>query len=112
MPMEEEPVVGAMYQDEDGLAFEVLSFDEDEGTIEVQYEDDKVSEIDIDAWYEMDLQKLKSSTLKESDDEEEEEEEEIEAEKGGKRAPPADDEDDDDDVDDFDDDDDNDKYNT
>jgi hypothetical protein len=110
MPMEEEPVVGAMYEDEDGLAFEVLSFDEDDGTIEVQYEDDKVSEIDIDAWYEMDLKQLKSSTLKESDDEEEEEE--IEAEKGGKRARPADDEDDDD-VDDFDDDDDdNDEYNT
>jgi hypothetical protein len=107
--MEEEPVVGAMYEDEDGLAFEVLSFDEDEGTIEVQYEDDKVSEIDIDAWYEMELKQIKSSTLKESD-EEEEEEEEVETEKGGKRARPADD-DDDDDVDDFDDDDDED-YNT
>lgn len=109
MPMEEEPVVGAMYEDEDGLAFEVISFDEDEGTIEVQYEDDKVSEIDIDAWYEMDLQKLKSSTVKEAEDEEEEEE--IETEKGGKRARPADDEDDDD-VDDFDDDNDDEDYNT
>ena len=59
MPMEEEPVIGAMYEDEEGLAFEVLSFDEDEGTIEVQYEDGEVGEIDIDAWYEMDLQQLK-----------------------------------------------------
>ena len=46
MPMEEEPVIGAMYEDEDGLAFEVVSFDEDEGIIEVQYEDGEVSEID------------------------------------------------------------------
>ena len=49
MPMEEEPVIGAMYEDEDGLAFEVVSFDEDEGIIEVQYEDGEVSEIDIDS---------------------------------------------------------------
>lgn len=109
MPMEEEPVVGAMYEDEDGLAFEVISFDEDEGTIEVQYEDGEVSEIDIDAWYEMDLQKLKSSTVAEAEDEEEEEE--LKTEKGGKRAGPADD-DDDDDVDDFDDDNDDEDYNT
>lgn len=111
MPMEEEPVVGAMYEDEDGLAFEVLSFDEDEGTIEMQYEDGEVSEIDIDAWYEMDLQKLKSSTWKESDDEEEEEEE-VETAKAGKRARPADDDDDEDDVDDFDDDNDEEDYNS
>lgn len=108
MPMEEEPVVGAMYEDQDGLAFEVLSFDEDDGTIEVQYEDGEVSEIDIDAWYEMDLQQLKSSTWKEAD--EDEEEEETAADKGTRPARPADDEEDDD-LDDLDeDDDDNDDY--
>lgn len=108
MPMEEEPVVGAMYEDQDGLAFEVLSFDEDDGTIEVQYEDGEVSEIDIDAWYEMDLQQLKSSTWKEADDDEEEEE--TEADKGTRPARPAEDEEDDD-LDDLDeDDDDNDDY--
>lgn len=107
MPMEEEPVVGAMYEDQDGLAFEVLSFDEDDGTIEVQYEDGEVSEIDIDAWYEMDLQQLKSSTWKEADDDEEEEE--TEADKGTRPTRPADDEDDDD-LDDLDEDDDNDDY--
>ncbi len=107
MPMEEEPVVGAMYEDQDGLAFEVLSFDEDDGTIEVQYEDGEVSEIDIDAWYEMDLQQLKSSTWKEADDDEEEEE--TEADKGTRPTRPADDEDDDD-LDDLDEDDDSDDY--
>ncbi len=107
MPMEEEPVVGAMYEDQDGLAFEVLSFDEDDGTIEAQYEDGEVSEIDIDAWYEMDLQQLKSSTWKEADDDEEEEE--TEADKGTRPTRPADDEDDDD-LDDLDEDDDSDDY--
>ena len=60
MPMEEEPAVGAIYEDQDGLAFEVLSFDEDDGTIEVQYEDGEVGEIDIDAWYEMELQQVRA----------------------------------------------------
>lgn len=104
MPMEEEPVVGAMYEDSDGLAFEVLSFDEDEGTIEVQYEDGEVNEIDIDAWYEMELKQLKSAAWK--DDDEEDEEDDVEPEKGAKRGPVDDDDDDDldDDDDDYDDD--------
>lgn len=99
MPMEEEPVVGAMYEDEDGLAFEVLSFDEDDGTIEVQYEDGEMSEIDIDAWYEMDLQPLKSG-LK---DAEEDEAEEIETGKNGKHARVEFEEEEEEDNDDFDD---------
>lgn len=97
MPMEEEPVVGAMYEDEDGLAFEVLSFDEDDGIIEVQYEDGEVSEIDIDDWYELDLQQLDSSEWKETD---EDEAAAVEPEKGTKRAP-AREEDDDEDIDDY-----------
>ena len=111
MPMEEEPVVGAMYEDEDGLAFEVLSFDEDDGTIEVQYEDGDVSEIDIDAWYEMDLTQLKSENWKDSEDDEPEEVE-VEKEKGGgKRARVQEEEDDeDDDLDDYDPDDADDEY--
>src|SRR5436190_21369892 len=108
MPMEEEPAVGAIYEDQDGLAFEVLSFDEDDGTIEVQYEDGEVGEIDIDAWYEMELQQVRAAERVESD---EEEEEEVAPEKTGKRAR-ADDDEDDDDVDDFDEDDDNDDYET
>lgn len=100
MPMDEEPVVGAMYEDEDGLAFEVLSFDEDEGIIEVQYEDGEVSEIDIDTWYEMDLQRLKSESWKDSD----EDDGEDVGERPGKRKVARDDEDEDDDLDDYDDD--------
>lgn len=99
MPMEEEPVIGAMYEDEDGLPFEVVSFDEDEGIIEVQYEDGEISEIDIDSWYELDLQKLKSRAWK--DGEEEEDEAPAPVTKRGKRAPIP--EEDDDDIEDFED---------
>ncbi len=102
MPMEEEPVVGAIYQDPDGVAFEVVSFDEDDGTIEVQYEDGEVGEIDIDAWYEMELQQLRTADP-------DEEEEETEPEKVDKRALVEDD--DADDVDEYDDDDNDDDYN-
>ncbi len=65
MPMYEEPVVGAVYEDEDGRTFEVTAFDENEGTIEVQYEDGTPDEFDLDDWYGMDLEQL------ESDDEDE-----------------------------------------
>jgi hypothetical protein len=107
MPMEEEPVVGAIYEDPDGLAFEILSFDEDDGTIEVQYEDGEVGEIDIDAWYEMELKQLRSA---DSEDSDEDEEEEIAPEKADKRAPVKDD--DDDDLDDCEEDDNDDDYNS
>jgi hypothetical protein len=94
MPMEKEPVVGASYVDPDGISFEILDFDEDEGIIEIQYADESVSDLDIDAWYEMDLRRLKPVAGREgvidddfdesSDDEDEidndefEEDEEIE----------------------------------
>lgn len=35
MPMYEEPVVGTIYEDEDGKTFEVIAFDENIGTVEV-----------------------------------------------------------------------------
>lgn len=70
MPMYEEPVVGAFYEDreEDGRTFEVTAFDENDGTIEIQYGDGTTEEIDLDDWYGMDLEQL------ESDEDEEEEE--------------------------------------
>ncbi|GAB4511332.1 MAG: hypothetical protein Tsb0026_14210 [Sulfuricaulis sp.] len=62
MPMHEEPVVGAFYEDqeEEGRTFEVLAFDENIGTIEIQYSDGTTGEIDLDDWYGMDLEKLES----------------------------------------------------
>ena len=102
MPMEEEPVVGKVYEDADGVAFEILEFDEDDGTIEIQYEDGTVDEIDLDTWYDMDLQQVK--TADKSDDDIEDEEDDEEDEKKPKVAKDEDDEDDD--YDDYDNDDD------
>jgi len=72
MPMYEEPVVGAFYEDreEDGRTFEVTAFDENDGTIEIQYGDGTTDEIDLDDWYGMDLEQLES-------DEEEDEEDDV-----------------------------------
>ena len=60
MPMYEEPVVGAFYEDEDGRTFEVTAFDENDGSIEIQYADSTTDEIDLDDWYGMDLERLES----------------------------------------------------
>ncbi len=92
MPIEEEPIVGAVYENEDGRSFEVTAFDEDDGTIKFQYPDGAVEEADIDAWYEMELKRIASPEDLEDADEDDELEEE-------------DDEDEDEDDEDFDDDD-------
>lgn len=60
MPMYEEPVVGAFYEDEDGRSFEVIAFDENDGSIEIQYGDSTTDEIDLDDWYGLDLERLES----------------------------------------------------
>lgn len=60
MPMYEEPVVGTVYEDEDGKTFEVISFDENIGTLEVQFADGTKNEIDLDDWYGMDLEEVES----------------------------------------------------
>jgi Family of unknown function (DUF6763) len=86
MPMYEEPVVGAFYEDEDGRTFEVIAFDENDGTIEIQYGDNTTDEIDLDDWYGMDLERQESD--------EEEDEDALEATSDD--AVPDDDEDDDD----------------
>ena len=70
MPMYEEPVVGAFYEDEDGRSFEVIAFDENDGSIEIQYSDSTTDEIDLDDWYGLDLERLESDEEDEDDLEE------------------------------------------
>lgn len=62
MPMHEEPVVGAFYKDleEDGRTFEVIAFDENDGTVGIQFSDGAAKEIDLDDWYGMDLEQMES----------------------------------------------------
>ena len=50
------PSVGNWYQDaEAGVIFEVVAFDEEDGTVEVQHIDGEVEEYDLDSWREMRL---------------------------------------------------------
>jgi len=46
------PVVGDWYRAQDGTIFEVVAIDRDDGTIEVQYFDGTIEEIDAETWIE------------------------------------------------------------
>lgn len=57
MATEIDPVVGNWYRDsESERTFEVVALDEDEGSVEIQYFEAEVEEVDIDSWYEMSLE--------------------------------------------------------
>lgn len=61
MSTESDPIVGNWYQDLDrGDKFEVVALDEDNGTVEIQYSDGDLDEIDLDAWYELTLEPIES----------------------------------------------------
>jgi hypothetical protein len=60
MSMQEDPLVGKVYENDEGLQFKVTAYDQDEGVIELRYEDGSVDEIDIDTWREMDLAKVEA----------------------------------------------------
>lgn len=51
-----EPVIGQWYRNlEDGKIFEIVALDEDDGTIEIQYFESEIDEIDLESWYEVPL---------------------------------------------------------
>ena len=51
------PTVGTWYRNlEDGCLFEVVATDEDDGTIEIQYFESEIEELDMDTWEEMELE--------------------------------------------------------
>jgi hypothetical protein len=91
-----EPVKGQWYENlEEDDSFRVLSVDEDAELVEIEYLDGDIEEMDLDAWHEMDLERIPEPegwAAAEKDDEEEEKAD--------------DDEDEDDDWDDEDDEDD------
>jgi hypothetical protein len=54
-----EPVKGQWYQNlEEDESFRVLSVDEDEELVEIEYLDGDIEELDLDAWHEMDLERI------------------------------------------------------
>jgi hypothetical protein len=91
-----EPVAGQWYENlEEEESFRVLSVDEDSELVEIEYLDGDIEELDIEAWHEMDLDRIEEPEgWSESDDEDDDEEDDDWDE----------DEEDDDDDDDADDD--------
>jgi len=91
-----EPVPGQWYENlEEEESFRVLTVDEDSELVEIEYLDGDIEEIDLEAWHEMDLERIEEPEgWSESDDEDDSEEDED-----------WDEEDDEDDDDDYDDDD-------
>ena len=91
-----EPVPGQWYENlEEEESFRVLTVDEDSELVEIEYLDGDIEEIDLEAWHEMDLERIEEPEgWSESDDEDDSEEDEDWDEE--------DDEDDDDDSDDDD----------
>lgn len=58
MSTETDPLIGCWYRYVDkGLRFEVVAIDDDEGIIETQYFDGDLEEIDLEDWYEMDIER-------------------------------------------------------
>lgn len=53
-----EPIVGQWYRDQANGLFEVVAIDEEDATVEVQYFDGTIAEIDFDAWNEQVLDEL------------------------------------------------------
>ena len=71
-----EPVPGQWYQNlEEEESFRVLSVDEDSELLEIEYLDGDIEEIDLEAWHEMDLERIEEPEgWSESDDEDTDEE--------------------------------------
>lgn len=49
------PEVGDWYESLSGDLFEVVAQDADDGTVEIQYFDGAIEELDLETWYEMEL---------------------------------------------------------
>lgn len=47
------PVIGKWFRRPNGSIFEVVALDENEGTIEIQYFDGTISEVDLESWPEL-----------------------------------------------------------
>ncbi|HTP40433.1 MAG TPA: DUF6763 family protein [Steroidobacteraceae bacterium] len=56
---EYEPVVGQWYEDlEDKESFRVLTVNEDEELVEIEYLEGDIEEIDLETWQELDLEQI------------------------------------------------------
>jgi hypothetical protein len=89
-----EPVPGQWYQNlEEEEQFRVLTVDEDSELVEIEYLDGDIEELDIEAWHEMDLERIEQPEGWSESDEDDEDDDDDDWD---------DDEDEDDDDDDLD----------
>ncbi len=49
------PVVGSWYRHENGEIFEVVALDADDATVEIQYFDGTIEELEFDIWEQMEI---------------------------------------------------------
>ena len=112
MSRDYEPVKGQWYENaEEEETFRVLSVDEDAELVEIEYLDGDIEELDLDAWHEMDLERIEEPEGWAATEDDEEEEEEDEDEDLDEEDDDWDDDDDEDDDDDWEEDEDgNDRY--
>ncbi|HEX4376637.1 MAG TPA: DUF6763 family protein [Steroidobacteraceae bacterium] len=85
MAREYEPAAGQWYENlEENESFRVLSVDEDAETVEIEYLDGDIEEIDLDTWAELDLDKIDQpegwtgSDEDDDDDDDEDDEDDLE----------------------------------
>ena len=55
MSTEYEPRIGDWYKTVTGDNFEIVAVDDDDETVEIQYFDGTVEELDFDTWYDMNV---------------------------------------------------------
>jgi hypothetical protein len=94
------PTPGKWYENkEEDETFRVLSVDEDDELVEIEYLDGEIEELDLDTWHELDLE-ITEEPEGWSDEEEDEDEEEEEEDEDDDWDEDEEDDDDDDDEDD------------
>ena len=77
MSRDYEPVPGQWYENlEEEEQFRVLTVDEDSELVEIEYLDGDIEELDVEAWHEMDLERIDEPEGWSDDDEEESDEDE------------------------------------
>ncbi len=58
MPAHYNPAVGDWYRNANGDNFEVVAIDEDDATIDIQYFDGSVEEVDLENWDELAIEPI------------------------------------------------------
>ncbi len=52
------PMIGSWYRRANGTLFEVVAVDDDDATVELQFFDGTIDEIEVDAWYQLLIEKV------------------------------------------------------